>query len=150
MAEGAAVAAIGGTILDIEGQRKASRAEAAALRRNAEQKRLEALELLERFEINASAMRAQGEVDVSNQMLSAAARGVDVGSESALDTFEQTRALVAEDIALRKREVDFQVQQLRQGASNDIRYAYDRRKASSYRQLGSFLRGAGSVAGALA
>lgn len=150
MAEGAAVMAIGGTILDMEGQRKAARSEAAALRRNAEQKRLEALELLDRFELNASAMRAEGEVAVSNQMLSAAARGVDVGSESTLDTFEQTRALVAEEIDMRRKEVEWQIQQLRVSADNDIRYGRDVRKASRYKQFGSFLRGAGAVAGALA
>lgn len=149
MAEGAAVAAIGGTLLEMKGQKDAARSEAAAARRNADQKRLEALELLDRFNINAAAMKGEGEIEVSNQMLSAAARGVDVGSGSALDTFEQTRALVADEIALRKREALFQAQQLRRSAVSDEIYARDVRKASKYRRFGTFLRGAGTAGGLL-
>lgn len=145
MAEGAAVMAIGGTLMEMEGQKGSARAQAAAARRNAEQKRLEALELLDRFEVNAAAMRGQGEIEVSNQMLNAAARGVDVGSGSTLDMFEQTRAVVAEEIALRRREANFQAKQLMRGASNDERYARDVKRASKYQQWGTFLRGAGSA-----
>lgn len=148
MAEGAAVAAIGGTILSVEGQKKAARSEAAAARRNAEAKRLEAMEVLERFEINASALKQQSEVSISNELVSRASRNVDVGTGTTLDLIDQSRGLVLEQIMLDEREAKFRAKQLEIGADIDQRLATDILSAQRLRTLGTFLSGTGTAVSA--
>jgi triphosphoribosyl-dephospho-CoA synthetase len=69
-----------GTIFSIAGQRSQARAQERAARENANAKRLEALELLDRFDINARSLVAEGARLRGQQTTSFINRGVDVGS----------------------------------------------------------------------
>jgi hypothetical protein len=142
MAAGTAVAAsIAGTALTIQGQRKAAKAQARAARDNANSKRLQALELLDRFEINSQALFIQGESVKSEQALSFASRGIDATTGTALSVVEETNAIIAKQLILDKREADFKSAQLFSGAEADIRLAGDIRSSQRLQTLGSILSG---------
>lgn len=145
MATGAAVAAIVGTGLIIAGQEKEAKAQARAARENAKEKRLLALELLDRFEINSQTLLLEGELVKGQQRTSFAAKGIDVGAGGALSVIEETNAIVAKQLILDKREADFKVARLRRGAEADITLAGDIRSAQRLRSAGTFLSGAGTV-----
>ena len=120
MATGAAVAGVGGTIIAMEGERKAARAQQKAARANAEAKRLQALELLDRFEINSKALVMEGEQVKASQQVEIAGRGIDVSSSSALNLIEETNAMVARQLILDRKEAMFKADQLRRGADMDM------------------------------
>tara|TARA_R110000782_G_scaffold183574_1_gene273867 strand:+ start:4807 stop:5274 length:468 start_codon:yes stop_codon:yes gene_type:complete len=149
MATGAAVAAVAGTAITIAGQRKAAKAQEAAANSNAAQKRLQAMELLDRFEINSQGLKAEGELMKAQQQTSFAGKGIDIGSGSALSVIEETNSLVARQILLDRKEAIFKASQLQRGADTDTRLAGDIRSASRLAQVGTFLSGAGSAAGSL-
>lgn len=146
MATGAAVAAVAGTAITIAGQRKEAKAKARAARENAQQKRLQALELLDRFEINSQALTIQGEQHKGKQKISFASKNIDIGTGGALSTIEETNSIVARQIALDRKEANFKAHQLRLGADTDMRLAGDIRSASNLQTAGTFLSGAGAVA----
>ena len=148
MATGAAVAAVAGTLITIEGQRREAKAQAAAARQNAKAKRLQALELLDRFDINSQTLVIEGELVKGKQRTSFASRGIDVGSGTALSVIEETNAIVAKQLILDKREADFKVAQLRSGADADLSLAGDIRSSQRLRSLGTLFSGAGSAAAA--
>ena len=75
MATGAAVAVVVGTGLTIAAKRKQAKAEARAARENAANKRIQALELLDRFEINKEALLLEGEVFKGTQKVGFAGKG---------------------------------------------------------------------------
>lgn len=148
MAAGAAVAVVGGTILSIEAQRKEAEAQARAARQNAKAKREQALELLDRLELNNEALIVEGELLKGKQKIDFAGRGIETTSGSALSVIEETNSMVARQLMLDKKEADFKVKQLRAGAEADITLAGDIKAASRLRQMSTFLSGAGAVAGA--
>lgn len=148
MATGAAVAAVGGTAITLVGQHQAAKAEEAAARSNAEQKRIQALELLERFEINSATMKGEAELLKAQQQTSFASKGIDIGSGSALSVIEETNAMTARQLILDRKEAQFKANQIRMGASNDERLAGDLRSANRFRMAGTFLSGAGQAASA--
>ena len=148
MATGAAVAAVAGTVITIEGQRREARAQARAARQNAKAKRLQALELLDRFEINSQALVLEGELVKGQQKVSFAGKGIDIGAGGALSTIEETNAIVAKQLILDKKEADFKVAQLRAGADADLTLAGDIRSAQRLRSLGTLIGGAGAAASA--
>lgn len=146
MAVGAAVAAVAGTALTIAGQRKAAKNEARAARENASQKRLQALELLDRFEINSQSLLLEGELVKGKQRVSFAGKGIEVGAGSALSTIEETNSIVARQLLLDRKEAEFKAGQLRKGADIDVRLAGDIKSARKLQNIGAFLSGAGAVA----
>lgn len=146
MAAGAAVATVVGTGISLVGQHQAAKAEEAAARFNANQKRIQALELLERFEINSATMRGEAELLKAQQQTSFASKGIDVGSGSALSVIEETNSMTARQIILDRREAEFKAEQIRLGASNDESLASDLRRANNLRMAGTFLSGAGQAA----
>ena len=148
MATGAAVAAVVGTGVTIYGQQKEAKAKARAAKKNAELKRLQALELLDRFEINSQALMAEGELLKDRQKVDLASRGIDIGSGSALSVIEETNALVARQLILDRKEAEFKAQQLRSGADMDVELAGDIRSAANIRSVGTFLSGVSSAASA--
>ncbi len=146
MATGAAVAAVVGAGIAIKGQRDAAKASARAARENAAQKRLQALELLDRFEINAQTTFLEGELLKGKQRTSFAAKGIEVGAEGALSTIEETNALVIRQIMLDRREAVFKAAQLEKGADVDLRLAGDIRRAQRLQSLGTAVGAGGQVA----
>jgi len=146
MATGAAVAVIAGTAITIAGQRKEAKSQARAARENAQSKKLQAFELLDRFEINSQALRLEGELVKGQQRTSFAGKGIDIAAGSALSTIEETNSIVARQLLLDRKEAQFKVAQLRRGAEADIRLAGDIRSTQRLRQFGTFLSGAGSAA----
>lgn len=149
MATGAAAAAVAGTVITIEGQRREARAQASAARQNAKAKRLQALELLDRFDINSQALVLEGELVKGKQKISFASKGIDIGSGSALSTIEETNAIVAKQLILDKKEADFKVEQLRAGADADLTLAGDIKSSQRLRSLGTLFSGVGQTATAL-
>jgi len=147
MAEGAAAAAVVGTIVQLSAKSKEAKAQARAARSNAESKRLAALELLDRFELNTQALIVEGERLKAQQKTDFAGKGIDIGTGSALDVVEETNSLVAQQIILDKKEADFKAGQLLRGAEADVRLAGDIKKGARLEKLGIFLSGAGQVAG---
>jgi len=150
MATGAAIAAVAGTAITIAGQRKAAKAQQAAANANAASKRLQAMELLDRFEINTQKLKAEGEVMKGQQQAGFAGKGIDIGSGSALSVIEETNSLVARQILLDRKEAIFKSNQLISGAEADTRLAGDIRSSSNLAQAGTFLSGAGSAASVFA
>lgn len=148
MATGAAVATVGGTIIAMEGERKAARAQQRAARANAEAKRLQALEMLDRFEINSRALVMEGEQAKAQQQVAIAGRGIDVSSSAALNLIEETNAMVARQLILDRKEAMFKAEQLRRGADMDTQLASDIGKASRLKRMGMFFGGMGSAASA--
>lgn len=146
MSIASAGAAIIGTLIVMQGQRDAARSEAAAASRNAQLKRLQALELLDRFDINARQLFQEGELFKADQELSFASRGVDISSGSALNVIHETNATVLREYALQKREAQFKAEQLMAGADIDQRLAGDIQSSASKQRLGTFLTGVGTVA----
>lgn len=146
MAEGAAVAAVAGTVMSIKAQKKEAEAQARAARENAEAKRATALELLDRLELNNQALIIEGELLKGKQQIDFAGRGIETTSGSALSTVEETNSMVARQLMMDKKEADFKVKQLRSGAEADIRLAGDIKSAARLKQMGLFLSGAGAAA----
>lgn len=149
MATGAAVAVVAGTAISIAGQRKAAKAKRAATESNAAAKREQALELLERFELNSQNFKAEGELLKAQQQTGFAGKGIDIGSGSALSVIEETNSMVARQIMLDRKEADFKALQLNRGAAVDMNLAGDIESASRLSQIGTFLSGAGQAAGSI-
>ena len=145
MAYGAAAVAVVGTIISIQGEKKRARAEQRAALQNAETKRLQALELLDRFEINADKLAIEGEQVKGQQLSQISGRGISINSNAALNLIEETNSLLAREYALRKREVTHQAEMIRRGADIDVETASNIRSASRIRQTGMFLQGAGQA-----
>lgn len=148
MAYGAAAVAVVGTIISIQGEKKRARAEQRAAMQNAETKRLQALELLDRFEINAEKLVVEGEQTKGMQLQQVSDRGIGINSNAALNLIEESNSLIAREYVLRKREVAHQAEMLRRGADIDVEQAAQIRSMSRLRQQGMFLSGVGSAAGA--
>ena len=146
MATGAAVAVVAGTVISMKAQQKEAAAQARAAKQNAQAKREQALELLDRLELNNEALIVEGALLKGKQKTDFASRGIQVDVGSALNTIEETNSLVARQLMMDKKEADFKVKQLRSGAEADIRLAGDIKSASRLRQMGTFLSGAGKLA----
>ena len=147
MATGAAVAVVAGTVITMKAQQKEASAQARVARENAKNKREQALELLDRLEINSSRLVQEGELLKAKQQVTFAGRGVDIGAGTALSVIEETNSLVARQLILDRKEADFKVKQLRSGAEADVTLAGDIQSSARLRQFGTFLSGAGRVAG---
>lgn len=147
MAVGAAAAVVVGTAISIKAKKKEAEAQARAARKNAQAKREQALELLDRLEVNNQSLLLEGELLKGKQETDFASRGIDVGVGSALSTIEETNSLVSRQLLIDRREADFKVKQLRSGADADVRLAGDVKSAARLAQTGMLLSGAGKLAG---
>ena len=140
MATGAAVAVVGGTALKIAADRKAAKAKARAARAEAGAKRAQAFELLERFEINADALRQEGEQFKATQI--AIAAGTGLAEKSLLTLMEDTNRKITREISNQRREAEFKADQVIAGADIDTKLAGDIKSASRLQTIGTFLQGA--------
>ena len=146
MATGAAVAVVGGTALQAYGQYKASRARERAARAQAEAKKQQAFEILDRFEVNAGLLRRRGEQVKARQVLATVASGVEISDTTTLVALEDTNRKISEQIAFERREAEFKAEQLFRGADIDTQLAGDIRKARPFELAGTFLQGARAFA----
>jgi len=145
MAYGAAAAAVVGTYITIQAQNKEARAKSRAARENAKLKRLQALEVLDRADINKDVLIKQAAQLKGKQRTVFGGRGIDVSTGSALDVVEETDSMVAEQIALELREANWTADQLRRGADLDITQAKQISEINKWRNISTFLSGAGTA-----
>lgn len=146
MATGAAVAVVAGAAIQMYGQYKSSRARERAARAQADAKKQQAFEILDRFEVNAGLLRRKGEQFKSQQILATVASGVEISDTTTLVALEDTNSKITEQIAFERREAQFKAKQLFAGADIDTRLAGDIRKALPLQQTGTFLSAARSFA----
>lgn len=140
-----ATAAIG-TAVSIYGQRKASKEREAAAIAMANIKNQQAADLMERFEINATAFRQKGEGFKAEQISSFIKGGVASGEGSTLLALENTNRIVTRTLELDRMEVESQANALRAGAEIDVISAGDIASSRDMESLGLFLTGASRVA----
>ena len=144
-----AAATLIGTGLKIIGQRKASDAEEAAARKEAELKRQQAFNILERFEMNEKAARRKGESFKQSQIGAFASSGAAVGEGSSLLALEQTNRTLQRAIDLEKFEAEAQANALLTGADFQDVFAEGIKSSKDFESLGLFFSGA-ARAGSLA
>lgn len=130
---------VGSTVMKMYSDSKARAAEAAAARAQAEAKRKQALELLERSEINIGKLKEEGERFGATQVLSAAAQGF---ADIPLAQLEDTWDKINEEVNFQRREAQFKADQLRSGADIDMQLAGDIQKAGKYETASTLLGGA--------
>lgn len=147
MATGALVGlTAAGTYLQMEGNTQAARAKEKAVLEEANMKRVQANQMLERFELNAKVTRMKGREFQSTQISAFAKGGIDVGSGATLLALEDTNRSVQSYLDIQRTEVEDQAAALRAGATLDEVLAKDIRKAAKLTNTGLFLSGAGQSA----
>ena len=146
MAEGAIAATAVSTIVQFQSAAEQAKAQVKALEAEAETKRLESLELLERFNINAESLKKDVRVHEGEQVALLAKSGVAVGSGSSLSIMVDNAKKLQRELDNREREAQFKVDQLNRGADIDIELAGDVRKAGRLRRIGIILGGVGNTA----
>lgn len=145
MATGSTAVVVAGTVMSYIGNKQAAEDQEAAARIQAENKRLQAKEMLERFELNKEEMLRTEKNVIGQQLAAYSKSGVDVGSGAALAVMEDTNRKIQRQIRLEKREAEFKAEQLYRGADIDLSLAGDISKASKIQNIGIFLRGASSA-----
>jgi len=140
MAVAAGIALVG-TGLQIYGQREASKATERANLEIAESKRLQAFELLDRFETNADALRTRGKRFQDIQASQYAKGGVDIGQGSPLVAQAETLSLVDRQISLERKEAQSKADALMRGADIDTRLAGDVAATRDLQTAGLFMGG---------
>lgn len=130
------------TGVQIYGQRKASRAKERAARSEAESKRQQALDLIERFEINTDVLRRRGKQFKGEQIAAFVSGGVEISSGSPLLAMEQTNRNIARSIQLDRMELDAQVDAIRRGADLDDVIAKDIAGSRGLDSFSLFMSGA--------
>ena len=134
------------TAYQIYSDRKRAKAEEAAARERGEAKRVQAFELLERFELNAEALRKRGSAFQQEQMAAFAAGGVDVTKGTPLLAMQATKLKVDQQLMIERKEAESKANALFAGADIDTRLAGDIRAAERRGRIGTFLSGAAGVA----
>lgn len=129
------------------GQIKAGKAQAAAARRNAEIKRMQANELLDRAEINIGEVFREGRIMAGNQASSYAAAGVGLDG-SPLMVIEQTLARASEEASLIRRDAEFSAKMLRLGADIEVRQGKEMERAAKWGAAGSLISTGANIASA--
>lgn len=148
MAQAAAAGlTVGGGLLKADAIRKETAAEEKALKGEAQLRRLEALEILDRSLINQQTIQVEGEILKGQQKLDFSSRGVDVGSGSALSVIEESNAEILRQVLLERRRSRFEADQREREASSKIRQAGDVKRAGKSRQLSNIFSTGGSFLG---
>jgi len=145
MATGAAVAAVVGTGFSIFGQLKQAKAQKEAALAQADAKRAQAFELLERVEFNIDQLEEETEKFKGRQRAAFAASGVDVGSGVSLVQMEQVNRDLIEEIQAQREEARFKAAALEAGADVDTRLGGDISQAGRLGAIGTGLKGLSSA-----
>lgn len=142
MAEGAAVALVGGTLLQIQANERQADAEERASIQSASNKRAQAIELLDRFALNAEILKKKGSLFKQSQLASFVRGGVG-SSGTPLNVLEETNNQLLEQILSEKREAEFKADQLFKGVDVQLELAGDVRSARRVQSIGLFFQGIG-------
>lgn len=100
-------------IIGAIGSSKARKAQARAARRQARLKSIQAQKLIDNNRLNLLGMSIEGQQLQSQQTVSYAKSGVDIGSGSALEVLADTQAQVFANQYLSSEEAKFNAQQIR-------------------------------------
>src|SRR5690606_32559295 len=130
------------TGFQVAGQIGAANAEAEALRREAENREIQAKETLRRARINAEAARREGERLMGAQTAGYAASGVDIGTGSPLLTMQNTAFIISEDVNRINDEARREAEMIRRGAASLWSQAGDVRRAGALGAVGTSLTAA--------
>lgn len=150
MAEAALIGIAAGTALQISGQRKASKAQEAAALRDAEIKRQQAEDILERLNINTESIEREGQRLRGRQEAAFASSGVDVGSNISLIALEETSRSIDRALDVERFEAQAQINVIESGAEADRQRARDIRSTRDLNTAGIFLSGLGQFGSGLA
>ena len=143
MAEGAAIAAIAATGISIFGQAQKSKAEGQALAAEADAKRVQAKELLNRTEINIGALKEEARLMKAKQTAAFGAAGVDVGSGAPLVQAEALNEQLVKAINNERKVALYNAEALMRGAELDEETAANLKKANFFSMVGTGLGGIG-------
>jgi len=143
-----AAIAVAGTAFQMYANNKAVKAQQAAANEQAELKRQQAADVMERFELNARDLRREGEIFKSRQVSSFAKSNVDVGSGSTLLALEQTQDTITRQIELDRIEGKAQANALLRGGEYDLKAGEQARKVGKYNNYNILLQNASRAYGA--
>ncbi len=142
MAEGAAVALVGGTVLEVVGQQREAKARSQARIADADNKRRMALEILDRNELTSEQLRLDAQQLKSDQLSAAIALGA--GEGTTLKFLEDTQRKLMRQIMINQKESEFRAEQLERGAQKQVGLAREERRAGRLRSGATILRAAGT------
>ena len=143
MPEGAAAAIIGSTVIKGFAELQAAKAESRAAQEQADARREQAVEILDRFEVNAEVLRQEGRTLVASQQAGFIKAGVSLEG-TPLSVLEDTNNKINRQIMIERREAEFRSDQLRTAAGIDERVARDINKARILNIFGTAIGGAAS------
>ena len=142
MAEVAAAAIVGGTILEMTAQSKASKAKSEAARLEGDAKRQQAFDLEERFNLNSNSLRLSAQKTIGDQIAASA----DIGrGDSPLLLLEETNLNTQYQIDLDRFELNAQQDVLIRGAELSDKTARSIDDARGAQQTSTFLNGIGRL-----
>ena len=136
-----AAVAIVGTAVSMYSSKKESRAKQEAAEANAEAKRIQADELMDRFFINKDLLTLEAQSFQGSQIAAFAKGGVELGTGTALVALENTNRKLQRRNEIDRQEAEFKASQLRMGADIDTRLGSDIRSAEKFNQTSIFLNG---------
>lgn len=140
-------AAVIGTALEMQGNRRAARDQQSALNEQARLKNIQAQDVMKRFELNRSIMRREGRQFGAQQEAAFAKGGVAAGGAT-LQALENTMRQTAEQIKLEQFESEAQAEALMAGAKVDLQTGRRIRKAERRGRIGTLFNSASNIAGA--
>lgn len=146
MAEGFIAATVLGTALQIEGNRRAARAQERAALGEVAVKARQAEDIFERFELSRKTLFKRGQEVKGAQVAGFVKGGVTVGEGSTLLALEDTNRAITEAIDRDKFEADAQITALKQGAELNVAFAFEVRAAEKLGRIGLLLSGASTIA----
>lgn len=126
------------------GQYVSSQAAASAARKNAQLKRAQATEMLERMAIQEDRIQAQGNSFKAKAINEYAASGVQIGTGATLVAMEDANLKISQQIEDMKRDTRFKANQLEMGAGFEDSQANDTADAGMIAAGGSLLGGLSS------
>jgi len=135
-----AAVAVGGAIIQGIGSLKAGKARAEAAKRQARLNRLQAIETLNRDRTNRFLFTQKGEQTKAQQIAAFTKSGVDISSNSVLETLESTESQVLRQNLLSQREAQFSANQIRQGARATEQAGAAAQRAGVFQAVGGLFR----------
>jgi hypothetical protein len=144
MAYGAAAVAVIGTGFQIYANNKEAKAKSAAARASADAANKQAIDLLERYRINAEFLKVEGRAFIGDQIAASAELG---RGDAPLLLLEETNMKVQKQLDIEEMEAESKAAAIRSGAQVDLQLAGDIRRANRTRNVGTFLSGVSSIAG---
>lgn len=133
------------TVFSIASQRKASKAQAAAAVADAQAKREQAFELLDRVEVNIEDIKEKG-LKLMGAQTGAFIKGGVVSTEGTpLDVLDESFSKIQREEMIQRREAEFKAEQLFAGADIDTRLSGDIVSAGKMQQAATLLGGGANV-----